>query len=234
MAKIDPLHSCSLILDGVTCANTLEGFLDGINKRVDVARGFVTERADGKGLLGSEPRVGHHRIGTRWLRSGEAQVRERRTLFPLEQKGELPRSSDRIGVLVHERYDSRARYPHRAPFTPRSKGAPASGTGQPTSRSPTPTGRPIRPRPTKRRPAAAAMFCQFPVVSPAATTRGRSTSVRAEHPLSGTWRSAKGSGYWDGTTFGGVSRVTDGISVAAPARPGPTRLRDRSAPARSP
>jgi hypothetical protein len=64
--------------------------------------------------------------------------------------------------------------------------------------------------------------CQFPTSSPAGNyswsvyLRAGGTAAVGDVPI------GNGDGYWDGTTFGGASKVTDGITVADLPSPAPS------------
>lgn len=75
---------------------------------------------------------------------------------------------------------------------------------------------------TDETPAGSGRYvCQFPVASPAGNYSWSVYLRAGGTPAVGDVAIGQGSGYWDGTTFGGVSRVTDGISVAALPDPAP-------------
>jgi hypothetical protein len=70
-------------------------------------------------------------------------------------------------------------------------------------------------------PGSGRYVCQFPTSSAAGNyswaiyLRAGATAAVGDAPI------GSGSGYWDGTTFGGASKVTDGITVASLPAPAP-------------
>ncbi|WP_406699236.1 hypothetical protein V5E97_10200 [Singulisphaera sp. Ch08] len=75
---------------------------------------------------------------------------------------------------------------------------------------------------TPEAPASSGRYvCQFPTVSPPGNYSWSVYLQSGGSPAVGDVAIGQGSGYWDGTTFGGASKVTDGITVADLPDPAP-------------
>jgi len=75
---------------------------------------------------------------------------------------------------------------------------------------------------TPETPAGSGRYeCQFPIASPPGNYSWSIFLRSGGSPAVGDASIAPGNGYWDGTTFGGTSKVTDGIAVADLPEPAP-------------
>lgn len=75
---------------------------------------------------------------------------------------------------------------------------------------------------TPETPAASGRYaCQFPLSSPPGNYSWSVYLRAGGWPAVGDVAIGQGDGYWDGTTFGGASKVTDGITVADLPSPAP-------------